>query len=152
MKKIFSTILITLGCSGLFLACGSEFEPTPTPPPPLGSGGNSGAGGQGGSTMESSGNGSVSFPACLEGQIEDCPKYCSAQACQRCQGFGCTLESKLCDDGIEFYSDMISCLQDSKVQENCAACKDIVMGDPILSDCSSCAVNHSNCILDCNQL
>lgn len=86
---------------------------------------------------------------------EDCGTYEVIATCEACsRDGGCmfnTPSGSQCYAGVVAYTDQIGCLQSAAVQENCAACVGIVVGDKITSECVGCAKKYvdDSCRLSC---
>lgn len=95
-------------------------------------------------------------PPC-ELSCETCGKYDILTTCEECTKYGCEFNKPLpgqCYGGVVFYTDIIGCLQDNAVQQNCPACLGINSGMPIDPACVGCAKKYVNptCRLSCESM
>lgn len=127
-KKIFSVILISLGCSGLFLACGSDP-------------GETAATVTSGASSSGDGGGPNEF-TCVKDIL-----------CQDCLFSGCDEKTPcLPEKELKKYFDIRSCLEHPKTQELCPSC--LITGIPT-DECRMCAATENvlnpHCELDCEE-
>lgn len=130
-KKFLAALLIGLGCSGLFLACGADpGEVTATSTSGSSSSSSSGEGGMGGSPM-----------VCEQ-------KYTCEMLVEK--GFSDTMCAE--DGAAQKYVDIFSCIQSPNVQSNCSNCVGLKEGDSISQECLVCAAQETDnppCKLGC---